>query len=190
MVHFLVSLPAWSLIRIFGILSYLSLFIGMALGILYSFPQWKGQTKAQLMRSHTFANHLGTCLALLHTLLLVIDTFMPFDWHELLIPFTAKQSTGLNAIGTLAMYGLLLLVFTTDIRHKLKRKIWFALHLLSYPIFVLALVHGLFLGTDSANPLFKLMYIVTAAVLVVLTLARAVVRPRKRQIQVRDVTPY
>lgn len=187
MVHFLVQLPTWPLIRIFGILSYLSLFVGMALGILYSFPHWKGQRKAQLMRTHTFANHLGTCLALLHAFLLVIDTYMPFDWHELLIPFTAKHATGLNAIGTIAAYGLLVLLFTTDIRHKLKRKLWYALHLLAYPVFALALFHGLFLGTESSQLPFKMMYFATAAALVVLTIARAAVRPRKVRIRVRDV---
>nr|WP_275691054.1 ferric reductase-like transmembrane domain-containing protein [Paenibacillus aceris] len=182
----MVDLPIWTLIRVFGILSYLSLFVGMALGITYSFPQWKGQTKARFLRWHTYANHLGTCLALLHTFLLVIDTFMPFDWKEILVPFAAKHSTGLNGIGSIALYGLLLLIFTTDIRHKLKKKLWFAFHLLSYPIFVLALVHGLYIGTDSSSILIKSMYVITALLLIGLTVLRAVVRPRKQAARAKE----
>ncbi|SDN21709.1 Ferric reductase like transmembrane component [Paenibacillus sp. yr247] len=189
MIQFLVDLPSWTLIRLFGILSYLSLFVGMALGITYSFPTWKGQMKAQLLRWHTTANQLGTCLALLHTVLLVIDTFMPFEWKEILIPFTAKQSAGLNGIGTIALYGLLLLIFTTDIRHKLKRKLWFALHLLSYPIFILSLVHGLYIGTDSSNLFIKAMYVSTGILLVGLTAVRFVFRPRKRQVREQETYP-
>lgn len=185
MIHYIINLPSWTLIRIFGILSYFSLFVGMALGIIYSFPQWKGHRKGQLLRWHTFVNQLGVCLALLHSVFLVIDTYMPFEWHEILIPFTAKQSSNLNAIGTLAMYGLLILLFTTDIRHKLKRKLWYTLHLLSYPIFVLSLIHGLFLGSDSRLAWIKLMYFSTAALLVALTSVRFFIQPSKRQVRVQ-----
>jgi sulfoxide reductase heme-binding subunit YedZ len=189
MIQFLVNLPTWTLIRLFGILSYLSLFVGMALGITYSYPHWRGQRKARLLRWHTYANHLGTCLALLHTLLLIIDTFMPFEWKEILIPFTAKQSAGLNGIGTLALYGLLLLIFTTDIRQKLKKKLWFALHLLSYPIFILSLFHGLYIGTDSSTMFIKAMYVSTAILLVGLTVVRFVIRPRKLKVPEKEIFP-
>ncbi|OPH46816.1 hypothetical protein BC351_12815 [Paenibacillus ferrarius] len=182
MIQILVDLPSWSLIRLFGILAYLSLFIGMALGISYSFPYWKGQRKAQLLRWHTSANYTGTCLALLHAVLLIIDAFMPFEWKEILIPFAASNSAGLNGIGTIAMYGLLLLILTTDLRHKLKRKLWLAFHFLSYPIFILALLHGLLIGTDSSNIWIKMMYLSTFLLLAGLTVARVLMGSRKRQV--------
>lgn len=183
MIHFFVELPTWLMIRTFGILSYLTLFLGMAIGITYSFPQLQGRKKGQLLRWHTYANLTGTCFALLHTVLLIIDTFMPFDWAELLIPFTAKNNPILNGLGTLAMYGLLIVLFTTDIRHKLKRKLWLALHMLSYPIFVLSLLHGILLGTDSKRGWAALMYVGTAIILISLTLLRFQLSSRKRQVQ-------
>ncbi|OCT11679.1 hypothetical protein A8709_27785 [Paenibacillus pectinilyticus] len=186
MIHFLVGLPTWMLIRTFGILSYLTLFLGMSLGIIYSFPQIKGHKKGQVLRWHTYANVTGTCFALLHTVLLIIDTFMPFDWAELVIPFTAKHNPILNGIGTLAMYGILLVLFTTDIRNKLKRKIWLAFHLLSYPIFALSLLHGTLIGTDSKQGWAILMYFGTAAILVSLTVLRFQFSARKRQLKVRS----
>ncbi len=184
MIHFFVELPTWMLIRTFGILSYLTLFVGMAIGITYSYPQIKGHKKGQLLRWHTYANLTGTCFALLHTVLLIIDTFMPFDWAELLIPFTAKNNPVLNGMGTIAMYGLLIVLFTTDIRHKLKRKLWLALHMLSYPIFVLSLLHGILIGTDSKQGWASLMYIATAIILVGLTALRFQLSSRKRQVKV------
>ncbi|WP_246320173.1 ferric reductase-like transmembrane domain-containing protein [Paenibacillus qinlingensis] len=186
MIHFLIELPTWMLIRTFGILSYLTLFMGMAVGITYSYPQIKGHKKGQLLRWHTYANVTGMCFALLHTVLLIIDTFMPFDWAELLIPFSAKNNPVLNGLGTIAMYGLLLVLFTTDIRHKLKRKLWLALHMLSYPIFALSLLHGIFLGTDSKQGWAATMYIATAIILVGLTLVRFQLLSRKRQVKVRQ----
>ncbi|MDR6552941.1 ferric reductase [Paenibacillus qinlingensis] len=183
MIHMLVELPTWMLIRSFGILSYLTLFIGMVMGISYSFPTIKGHRKGLLLRWHTYANITGMGFALLHTVLLIIDTFMPFDWAELLIPFHAANSPLWNGLGTIAMYGLLLVLLTTDIRHKLKRKLWLALHMLSYPIFALLLLHGFFLGTDSKQGWAILMYVVTAIILLGLTVLRMQQSIRKRQVK-------
>jgi sulfoxide reductase heme-binding subunit YedZ len=184
MIHLLVELPTWMLIRTFGVLSFITLFVGMVLGITYSFPQLKGHKKGQVLRWHNYANLTGTCLALLHTALLIIDTFMPFDWAELFIPFTAKHNPVLNGIGTIAMYGLLIVLFTTDLRHKLKRKLWLAIHFMSYPIFALSLLHGLLIGTDSKQSWALGMYIATAAILISLTALRSLLMRRKRQMRV------
>ncbi|MNQ76843.1 Ferric reductase like transmembrane component [compost metagenome] len=183
MIHFFVDLPTWMLLRSFGLLSYMTLFIGMALGILYSYPQIKGMMKGRFLRWHTYANLTGTCFALLHTVLLIIDTFMPFDWAELLIPFTAKHNPLLNGIGTLAMYGLLLVILTTDLRNKLKRKLWLTIHFMSYPIFALAMIHGLLLGTDSKLEWVMFMYVATAIILFGLTMMRFLFSERGRQVK-------
>ncbi|WNR43363.1 ferric reductase-like transmembrane domain-containing protein [Paenibacillus roseipurpureus] len=183
MIDFFVSLPTWMLIRVFGMSAYIVLFLGMALGILYSYPQWKGARKAQMLRWHKFANITGTGLALLHTVLLIIDTFMPFDWAELVLPFSAKHNPILNGIGTLALYGLLLVLFTTDIRNMLKRKVWLAFHFLSYPIYILCVCHGFLLGSDSKLGWVSFMYGATVLILIVLTAARFLMVPRKRQLK-------
>ncbi|MCD1258871.1 ferric reductase [Paenibacillus athensensis] len=172
-------LPVWALIRGLGLAAYVSLFAGMACGIMFSFPFWIPKEKARLLRWHNAANYTGTALALLHGLLLSIDAYVTFSWREIFVPFTAASHPVLNGIGTLAMLGLVLVLLTTDLRNKLKRALWLAFHLLSYPIFLLALAHGLFLGTDSGNTLVKSMYIVTFAALLLLTAMRMIWRVRK-----------
>ncbi|TXK84232.1 hypothetical protein [Paenibacillus sp. N3.4] len=106
---------------------------------------------------------------------------------ELWIPFTAHKAPFLNGIGTLSMYGLLIVLFITDIRHKLKRKLWYLLHVLAYPIFTLALIHGFYLGTDSSTIWLKMMYSGTLLVLVLLTVIRILIQPRKGQIRVTEM---
>ncbi|UJF34720.1 ferric reductase-like transmembrane domain-containing protein [Paenibacillus hexagrammi] len=186
MIDFLVNMPTWNLIRIFGIASYLCLFLGMVLGISYSFPSLKSK-RAQLLKWHTGTNITGTLLALLHAMLLIIDVYMPFSWMDIIVPFHASNSTVLNALGTIAFYGLIVVLLTSDLRNKLGRKVWLAFHFLSYPLFVLALIHGLFEGTDSSNILIKLMYYVSAAVLVGLTVARATESRGKTKVSVGPV---
>ncbi|MCA0756160.1 ferric reductase [Paenibacillus sp. N4] len=176
MTDWLIGLPTWQLARIFGIASYLLLFGGMALGMLYGYPFVKGAMKATVYKFHLRLTNGGTVLALAHAAILLIDTYTPFTWQEVLIPFTSENHPFLFGIGTLSLYGMLLLLFTSDFRQLLSRKLWLSIHLLSYPIFLLALVHGFFGGTDSGLPAIKYMYGATLAVTLLLACGRGLVR--------------
>lgn len=190
MIDWFVDLPTWHLIRSLGIVSYLMLGIGIGLGILYSWPNQNPKNKLMRYRLHTFFTIGGTAIGLLHGVITVIDAYMPFAWSEVLIPFTSKHEPVLNGLGTLAVYGLLVLIFTSDIRNKLGKKLWFAIHLLSYPIFAMAFVHGYFVGTDTANPLLKWTYFASLIVVLGLTLARGRVRssPNRKPIPARGTS--
>ncbi|REE68011.1 ferric reductase like protein [Paenibacillus taihuensis] len=173
---FIVNLPTWPIIRSLGIASYVMLALGICLGILYSFPQWSRESKADIYKLHSFLTIGGTAVGLMHGVFTVIDTYMPFSWRELLVPFAAQNHPVLNGLGILAAYGMLIVILTTDLRNKLKKKLWFLIHLSSYPIFVMAFIHGYFLGTDTSMPAVRLLYLVTAAAVILLTVARAFVR--------------
>ncbi|SEO51101.1 ferric reductase-like transmembrane domain-containing protein [Paenibacillus sp. OV219] len=186
MISYIVDLPTWPIIRTLGIASYVMLTLGICLGILYSFPQWSRESKADIYKLHSFLTISGTVVGLLHGVFTVIDTYMPFSWRELLVPFTARNHPVLNGLGILAAYGMLIVILTTDLRNKLKKKLWFLIHLSSYPIFVMAFIHGYFLGTDTQLPVIRLGYIVTAATVLLLTIARAFIRrfsPKKSKAQ-------
>ncbi|WP_248928121.1 ferric reductase-like transmembrane domain-containing protein [Paenibacillus hamazuiensis] len=176
MIQWIVHLPLWQIIRSLGIVSYVLLAAGICLGILYSFPVWQGRTKAQLFKLHTFFTVAGTGIGLLHGMVTVIDTYMPFSWSEVLIPFAAKHDPVLTGLGTLAGYGLLVLIFTSDIRHKLKKPLWYAIHLLSYPILAISFIHGYFEGTDTASLGIRWMYVLSMGAVVLLTILRAMMR--------------
>ena len=181
MTDWLIGLPTWQLTRILGIAAYLLLFAGMAIGMLYSYPFVKGKTKQAFYKAHMRLTNSGTLLALLHAAVLVIDTYTPFEWKEILIPFMAHEHPFLYGLGTLALYGMLLLLLTSDFRQKLSRGIWLTIHLLSYPIFIMALAHGFFSGTDSQLPAIKWMYGATFAVTLVIACGRMLLRKPVRR---------
>lgn len=172
MIEFIVNLPMWHIMRSLGIVSYILITVGIALGISYSYPVWGGAGKARIYKLHKLATNTGAFLGLMHGAVIVIDTYAPFSWKEILVPFAAPKHPGLNGIGTLAGYGMLLLVFTSDIRHKMNKYVWRAVHLLAYPIFGMALVHGLALGTDTAHAAVRWMYVLSATLVVGMTAAR------------------
>jgi hypothetical protein len=121
MVELISTWPIWQTIRVLGMVSYLLLFTGICLGILYSMPFWKGKTKAALYKYHSSATVAGVFCGIFHAMLLVIDLHMPFSWKEILIPFASRNEPLWNGLGTLALYGMLIITFTTDIRTKLKK---------------------------------------------------------------------
>jgi len=178
MMEWIVGLPLWQMIRYLGIASYVLLAAGICLGIAYSFPVWKGVRKAQLYKLHTFCTIGGTALGLLHGVITVIDTYLPYSWTEVLVPFAAKQHPVLNGLGTLAGYGMLLVILTSDLRNKIGKRVWKLVHFLSYPIFVIAFVHGYFLGTDTALTGIRWMYLLSFAAVVLLTVLRVTTASR------------
>ncbi|WP_193571437.1 ferric reductase [Paenibacillus psychroresistens] len=177
MIELITTLPIWQIIRSSGIASYILLAVGICLGILYSFPFFKGKNKVRLHKMHTFSTISGTGIGMLHGMITVIDQYTAFNWSEVLIPFTAVRAPVLNGLGTLSVYGMLLLIFTSDIRHKLQKKVWLLIHMLSYPIFIMAFIHGYFLGTDSNLSGIRWVYFGSITLVISLTALRAALVP-------------
>ncbi|WP_186445779.1 ferric reductase-like transmembrane domain-containing protein [Paenibacillus cremeus] len=169
MTQLLLTLPSWWIIRIAGLGAYALLYIGVMLGITYSMPALKGQAKSSVYRWHMLCTNGGLLLAVAHVLFLLIDTYSPFTWQELLIPFHAAKNPVWNGLGTLSLYGLLLVLFTTDFKAILNSKAWRVFHLLSYPVFLAAMLHGLGAGTDSKVPWILGFYVFTCVTIVVWT---------------------
>ncbi|MGG1516972.1 ferric reductase [Paenibacillus oryzisoli] len=176
MLQTIINLPMWQFIRSFGIVSYLFLTIGICLGISYSMPILPGTWKKHMYKLHNFFTLAGTGIGLLHGIITVIDTYMPYTWSEVLIPFTSKSHPVLNGFGTLSGYLMLLVIFTTDLRNKLKKSVWFVLHLMAYPAFFMAFIHGYYLGTDTNHPAVHTMYLVTIAAVLSVSVLRGFVR--------------
>ncbi|NOV02331.1 ferric reductase [Paenibacillus planticolens] len=176
MLQTIINLPMWQLIRSIGIVSYLFLAIGICLGIFYSMPVLPIAWKKHMYKLHNIFTLAGTGIGLLHGIITVIDAYMPYTWSEVLIPFTSKQHPVLNGFGTLAGYFMLLVIFTTDLRNMLKKPVWFVLHLMAYPSFFMAFIHGYYLGTDTNNPVVHTMYLVTIAAVLGVSVIRGFVR--------------
>ncbi|AHF06117.1 ferric reductase-like transmembrane domain-containing protein [Desulfitobacterium metallireducens] len=175
MIDFILNLPLWQMIRFSGIGAYILIAIGICTGILSSMPGLKPAIKGKLIKFHRSMTHYGMVIGLLHGVITIIDPYMPFSWSEILIPFTAQHSPFLNGLGTLSAYGLLLLVFTSDFRHKIPNKVWHTLHIFSYPTFFMTFIHGFVLGTDTSVPEIRMMYLISMVAVVFLGFIRFII---------------
>jgi sulfoxide reductase heme-binding subunit YedZ len=177
MIQFITALPIWQIIRSLGIASYILLTLGICLGMAYGLPIWSGKQKGIIYKIHNMATISGTGIGLLHGMITVIDQYTAYNSNEVLVPFTAVHAPFLTGLGTLSGYGMLLIIFTTDIRHKLKRKVWLLIHISAYPIFIMAFIHGYFQGTDSSTLGIRWVYFISIALVLSLTAARLTIAP-------------
>ena len=122
-------------------------------------------------------------LLALHLGGLLIDKFRPFGMLDLFAPLHSTFRPVSVAFGIAAMYLSIVVLLTTWAKKHLGTTWWRRFHLASVPAFTVAMVHGVWTGTDSVQPLVWWMYMVTGAVVLFLVLVRGLTareRPARR----------
>ncbi|GIN93890.1 ferric reductase-like transmembrane domain-containing protein [Siminovitchia terrae] len=180
----------WVLIRLFGLLSYLFFTLSVSFGMLGQFRSLKAK-KALLFQIHLSSAWAGMMTVLVHVLLLLIDSYQPYELDELLIPFSASYSPILSGIGTIAFLMSLSVIFTSDTMVKvLGRPLWKKIHILVFPAWLGMVIHGLFLGTDSSNIAVYWFYIISIFIVLVILLSTMMQQKKKRkEMQQKELTP-
>ncbi|MCP8971302.1 ferric reductase-like transmembrane domain-containing protein [Ectobacillus ponti] len=164
--------PIWILIRSAGLTAYLLLFLSVLFGLLGSMQGCPVKWRPVLQIAHQTAGWLAFLIGLLHGMLLHFDTYQPFRWTEIFIPFAASYKKVPSALGTVTGGLLFIVLVTTDMRKRLSRKLWKVLHLLSLPACLLGGLHGIWIGTDTGKPLILAFYASTLSILFVLLVLR------------------
>jgi methionine sulfoxide reductase heme-binding subunit len=159
----------WSLIRASGFLAYFFMTISLAFGLLISLSIMK-RKKALLLSYHQTSGWFGLLTIVFHITLIWNDQFVPYSLSELFIPFFAKNAPVFSALGTISFYLFLLVIGTSDFFiKKLGRERWEKIHLAVIPGWVMMVIHGLAIGTDSSRS--WALFIYTAGITLILVLA-------------------
>src|SRR5690606_9162795 len=100
------------------------------------------------------------------------DSYIDFaPWH-LFVPFAGPYKPLWTGLGILALYLSVALIASFYVRKRIGQKVWRTLHYASYLAFLLALLHGIMAGSDTAAAPMWVMYIVTGGLSVFLLLYR------------------
>jgi signal transduction histidine kinase len=99
--------------------------------------------------THRAASAVGALLIVVHVLLAVLDPWIELSWVSALVPGASGWETWGIALSALAVDLLLVLLLTTATRRWAPRA-WRRVHLVAYPVWALAVGHGLLVGTDGA----------------------------------------
>ncbi|MFG2134390.1 cytochrome b/b6 domain-containing protein [Streptomyces sp. NPDC048751] len=138
------------------------------------------------------AVHRTTAVASIAFLLLHVTTKIALDHTQLIaaiIPFSLGVTgiEGLVGLGSLAGLLMIFVGITGALRSRFASPApvaarWRAMHMLAYPAWCAALVHGLYAGRAVKSPLFTYLYMASLLVVMGALALRAAPRPIKRQV--------
>jgi len=171
---------AWYLSRASAFVAFALLWISMVSGLIIPNKMarvWPGVFTA--FDLHQYTSLLGLGFAAFHALVLLADRYIGYTLVQILVPFGGADYRPLwVGLGQIALYLSILVTFTFYIRKQIGTRLWHLIHLLSYLLFALALLHGVFSGTDSGNLWVNMFYWAGGFSLLVLTLYRLLL-PRR-----------
>lgn len=182
-------LSTWSVIKASGFTSYALTAIACAFGAFSYGKTVPARVRGLMLPAHQFAGWLGLMFGAFHGAVLTIDKYEPFSLAEWLVPFTAEYRPIASGLGTVAFYLAAAVLISSDLMNKLGKKVWRKVHLLSYPMFIASLVHGLIIGSDSEQAWAVGTYAGGAALFAAAVLLRgytvrkASMKPQHRQLQ-------
>jgi hypothetical protein len=103
---------------------------------------------AWLLSLHRYLGALTVAFVGVHVGAILLDTYTSFGLTDVLVPFTGSWHPAAVAWGIVGMYLLVAIEVTSLLRHRMSRRAWHAVHLLSYFLFATTTVHMLTAGTD------------------------------------------
>jgi predicted ferric reductase len=143
----------WYLSRGTAFVSLSVLWISMMLGLGITNKMarvWPGAPAAFAI--HEYVSLLGLAFALFHALVLLGDHYIHFTVAQIFMPFATLGYRPLwVGIGQIGFYIWLIVALSFYIRSAIGQKTWRFLHYLSFALYLMGLIHGLFSGTDSST---------------------------------------
>ncbi len=168
----------WILSRSLGLASYVCLSALVLVGIWYRHP-WRTPRRAPgpqtLLRAHACLA-AGTVMLLAgHVVAIALDHYAGVGWGGVFVPWHAVYRPTATALGTVAMYGILLVATTAALAGSIGRRVWLPIHAFSAALFALCLAHGLLAGSDSNG--LGALYVVTGGLVLTLQGTKLTARP-------------
>ena len=163
----------WYVARASGIMLYLVLWVSTLTGLGLTtalLDRWGG--RGIVFSVHAFITQLAYGFLALHLLSLAADPTVDFGPKQLLVPFSAEWREPWTGLGVIAGELTIVIGASFTARRMIGQRTWRILHWLTFPLYGMALLHGLGAGTDSRTPWASALYLATGAVVVLFSFYR------------------
>jgi predicted ferric reductase len=197
MAHLLLAAPSiddlsahawWYLGRSSGFVAFWLLFASIALGLGVSSRVFDGVLgRPWVYELHKFLSIFVLIVMTFHGLIMLPDPYANFSLKELLVPFQSHYRNNAMAAGIITLYGSAFITATFYMKPLINQRTWRLIHYLTFALFLGALGHGIFNGTDSRNVLVQYSYLAAAVGVLFLTFFR-VLAARSAARQAKPVT--
>jgi predicted ferric reductase len=163
----------WYIARASGVTLYMLLWASTMLGLGLSTHVLDGLlSRAVVYSLHAYLTMLSMAFLGLHMLALGADHYTAFTLSDLLIPFHSGMREPWTGLGIISGWLLIGIGASFPLRWLTGYRFWRKAHWLTLPLMVIAFMHGVGAGTDSATALMTAVYVITGALALFLTLYR------------------
>jgi Ferric reductase like transmembrane component. len=162
----------WYTARAGGIVAWALASLAVIGGLQLSTRLLRKPAPSWVLDIHRFLGGLSVAFVGVHILGLAADQFIGFRPEDFLVPFVSTYEPAAVGLGVVAMYLLVAIELTSLAMHRMPRRTWHAVHLTSFVVFIVATVHGLTAGTDRHSALFQWACLLTAGIVLAMTLVR------------------
>lgn len=156
----------WWASRASGFVAYIAFWACMLFGALLSARGSDGlidrKLASDLHKEWTIAALIATVV---HIVTVVLNAHAHVSMVSAVIPYMSSSLRGPIALGTIALWGLVVIAASSWLRTRLSYNAWRVVHALSYGAFLLALVHSITAGTDTSLPAARWLYAGTIGIL-------------------------
>lgn len=115
---------------------------GLLMGARYNpWKRWPHR-RINILKLHNWTAYVGLALAVAHPIPLLFVKKPVFAFVDLVYPLRSPQQPLINTLGALALYLLAFTVITSIYRAEIGRQRWKPLHLLTYVVTLLFVIHG------------------------------------------------
>jgi hypothetical protein len=181
--HFLAELSApalhskmlpWILSRGLGLAALLSLTGLTGLGLWLHHP-WKASIRSlrpeTWLRMHAALAATTVALVAAHLTALALDRYAHVGWVGALVPWHSTYRSTPVALGTLALWMMLLVGATAGLAGVVGGRHWLTVHRFAWLSFVAAWLHGITAGSDTSR--LRLIYLLTGSFVLAIGVSRS-----------------
>ncbi len=183
----------WYLGRSAGFVAYWLLFGSVALGLAVSSRVFDGVLgRPWVFEVHKFLSIFVLLMMVFHALIMLPDPWANFTLEELLVPFKSHYRNTAVGLGQLVLYGSAIVTVSFYLKGIVGQKGWRWLHYCTFALFLGAMAHGIWAGTDSGRTVVQYSYLASAVTILFLTFFRILAaraagrRPRAAQVDTAD----
>ena len=172
----------WYVTRATGFVSWALLAVAVLWGLFITNKTLHRTTApAWVLDLHRHLGGLAVAFVAVHLAALPLDGFTHWGWSDLFVPMSSTWHPGAVAWGIVGMYLLVAIELTSLLGRRFPKKWWRRVHMLSFPLYVLASIHLFAAGTDSSNVVVTWMVVTTSTLIVFLTVVRALAAAKPRE---------
>jgi sulfoxide reductase heme-binding subunit YedZ len=164
-VHLTSSTTAvWYAARAGGVLAYVLVSASVLAGILLAGKKRvPGFPRFAVEDVHRFLGLLAGLFIAIHVSAIALDSYVPFSFTQLVVPFTSGYRPLATGLGVVALELLLAVTVTNRLRKRLPYRFWRRAHYATLAVWLLSTAHGILAGTDRHQTWLLWLYALTVA---------------------------